>query len=67
MNQLKEKWVKVPQDTKKASSICPVCKEAFVKEWSEDEEEWIWKNALNINGTVSFFSFSFLNSKSSFC
>ncbi|WWC70199.1 uncharacterized protein I206_104149 [Kwoniella pini CBS 10737] len=51
MNQLKEKWVKVPQDTKKASSICPVCKEAFVKEWSEDEEEWIWKNALNINGT----------------
>ncbi|WWC61879.1 uncharacterized protein I303_104464 [Kwoniella dejecticola CBS 10117] len=51
LNQLRAKWVKVPQDTKKAASVCPVCKEAFVKEWSEDEEEWIWKNALNINGT----------------
>ncbi|WWC89316.1 uncharacterized protein L201_004237 [Kwoniella dendrophila CBS 6074] len=51
MLQLKQKWAKVPQDTRKATSVCPVCKESFVKEWSEDEEEWIWKNALNINGT----------------
>ncbi|KAK8864405.1 hypothetical protein IAR55_001653 [Kwoniella newhampshirensis] len=50
--QLRQKWVKVPQDTKKAASVCPVCKEAFKAEWSEDEEEWIWKNALNINGTI---------------
>ncbi|WWD17299.1 hypothetical protein CI109_101739 [Kwoniella shandongensis] len=50
--QLRQKWVKVPQDTKKAAAVCPVCKEAFKGEWSEDEEEWIWKNALNINGTI---------------
>ncbi|OWZ60259.1 hypothetical protein LQV05_000162 [Cryptococcus neoformans] len=48
--QLRQKWVKVPQDSKKAASVCPVCKEAFRAEWSDSEEEWIWKNALAING-----------------
>ncbi|WRT66372.1 uncharacterized protein IL334_003327 [Kwoniella shivajii] len=52
LSQLRQKWVKVPQDSKKALAVCPVCKESFVKEWSEDDEEWIWKNALNINGTI---------------
>ncbi|WVO16289.1 hypothetical protein L204_103964 [Cryptococcus depauperatus] len=48
--QLRQKWVKVPEDLKEKASVCPVCKEAFKAEWSEAEEEWIWKNALNING-----------------
>ncbi|WWC94197.1 hypothetical protein V866_001037 [Kwoniella sp. B9012] len=52
LQQLREKWIKVPSSTAKANSVCPVCKESFVKEWSQDEEEWIWKNALNINGTI---------------
>jgi hypothetical protein len=30
-----------------------VCKEAFKAEWSEDEEEWVWRNAINISGKVS--------------
>lgn len=53
--QLRQKWVKVPQDSKKAASVCPVCKEAFKAEWSDSEEEWIWKNALAINGVVCHF------------
>ncbi|KAK6910080.1 hypothetical protein I203_104109 [Kwoniella mangroviensis CBS 8507] len=52
LQQLREKWIKVPSSNAKANSVCPVCKESFVKEWSQDEEEWIWKNALNINGTI---------------
>jgi pre-mRNA cleavage complex 2 protein Pcf11 len=27
---------------------CPICKELFKSEWSEDEEEWIWKNAVKV-------------------
>ncbi|OCF36838.1 hypothetical protein I316_01434 [Kwoniella heveanensis BCC8398] len=50
--QLRQKWVKVPSDSKKAAAVCPVCKEAFKSEYSEDEEEWVWKNAININGVV---------------
>ncbi|UZJ51958.1 hypothetical protein CBS101457_001278 [Exobasidium rhododendri] len=30
---------------------CPICKELFQSEWSEDEEEWIWKNAVKVNDT----------------
>ncbi|WVF71472.1 hypothetical protein IAT40_006277 [Kwoniella sp. CBS 6097] len=50
--QLRQKWVKVPSDSKKAAAVCPVCKEAFKSEWSEEEEEWVWKNAININSVV---------------
>ncbi|WVQ99414.1 hypothetical protein IAU59_006547 [Kwoniella sp. CBS 9459] len=50
--QLRQKWVKVPSDSKKAAAVCPVCKEAFKSEYSEEEEEWVWKNAININGVV---------------
>ncbi|WVR07050.1 hypothetical protein IAU60_004089 [Kwoniella sp. DSM 27419] len=50
--QLRQKWVKVPSDNSKATAVCPVCKETLKAEWSEDEEEWIWKNALNINGVI---------------
>ncbi|WVW83930.1 hypothetical protein I302_105953 [Kwoniella bestiolae CBS 10118] len=52
LQQLREKWIKVPSPSTKTNTVCPVCKEAFVKEWSQDEEEWVWKNALNINGTI---------------
>ncbi|WVQ82379.1 hypothetical protein IAT38_004507 [Cryptococcus sp. DSM 104549] len=48
--QLRQKWVKVPQDSQKKASACPVCKEPFQAELSEEEEEWVWKNALNVNG-----------------
>lgn len=31
-----------------ATKPCPICKELFKSEWSEDEEEWIWKNAIKV-------------------
>ncbi|WVQ72591.1 hypothetical protein IAR50_002149 [Cryptococcus sp. DSM 104548] len=46
--QLRQRWVPAPQDSTKAS-VCPVCKEAFKAEWSEDEEEWVWRNTLIVN------------------
>lgn len=33
-----------------ATKPCPICKELFKSEWSEEEEEWIWKNAVKVNG-----------------
>jgi pre-mRNA cleavage complex 2 protein Pcf11 len=37
----------------KATIPCPICKEQFKSEWSEDEEEWVFNNAINVHGTVS--------------
>jgi len=50
---LQRKWVRVPGDSSKAATPCPVCKESFKAEWSEEEEEWVWRNAVDINSTVS--------------
>ncbi|CAK9786138.1 hypothetical protein CC85DRAFT_283755 [Cutaneotrichosporon oleaginosum] len=48
---LKRKWVRAPADPAKAMP-CPICKEQFKSEWSEDEEEWVFKNAVSVNGTI---------------
>lgn len=50
---LKEKFAKsfvvAPTDTELAAKPCPICKEAFKSQWSEDEEEWIWLNAIKVD------------------
>ncbi|BEI84132.1 hypothetical protein CcaverHIS002_0407360 [Cutaneotrichosporon cavernicola] len=48
---LKRKWVRAPADPAKATP-CPICKEQFKPEWSEDEEEWVFNNAVNVHGTI---------------
>lgn len=50
---LKKRYVGVPQDPIKKSRPCPVCKEVFKPEWAEEHEEWVYWNAVDINGTVS--------------
>lgn len=45
-----EAWVAAPTDPSLANAPCPICKEKFQSEWSEDEEEWIWKNARKVEG-----------------
>ncbi len=49
---LKEKFAKsfviTPSDPDQAAKPCPICKEAFKSQWSEDEEEWIWLNAIHV-------------------
>jgi pre-mRNA cleavage complex 2 protein Pcf11 len=52
--QLRKRWIRVPQDPAKKLLPCPVCKEVHKPEWAEDEEEWVFRNAIDISGTVSF-------------
>lgn len=51
--ELQRKWVRVPTVPGAAAAVCPVCKDGFKREWSEKEEEWVWRNAIDINGKVS--------------
>lgn len=50
---LKRKWVPVPADPAKAAKPCPIDKEKFESVYSEEEEEWVFMNAVDVNGTVS--------------
>jgi len=43
-------YVPVPDGSELASHTCRICKEPFQSEWSEDLEEWIWRNAVLIEG-----------------
>jgi len=43
-------YVPVPDGSELASHPCRICKEPFQSEWSEDLEEWIWRNAVLIEG-----------------
>jgi pre-mRNA cleavage complex 2 protein Pcf11 len=49
---LLKKWVPVPSDPAKAATPCPICKEPFQSEFAEDEEEWIWRNAVKVENQV---------------
>jgi len=37
-------------DPEAATKPCPICKELFKAEMSQDEDDFIWKNAVNIKG-----------------
>ena len=50
--ELQSSWIPVPSDPAKAALPCPICKEKFVSEYNEDEEEWIWMNAIEADGQV---------------
>ncbi|GAK67988.1 pre-mRNA cleavage factor cfi subunit [Moesziomyces antarcticus] len=58
---LKEKFAKtfvvVPSDADVAARPCGICKEPFKSQWSEDEEEWIWLNAIRVddNGAEIYY------------
>lgn len=50
--ELSNAWIPVPSDPSKAALPCPICKEKFISEYNEDEEEWIWKNAIQVEGQI---------------
>ncbi|KAJ9474267.1 Protein PCF11 [Pseudozyma hubeiensis] len=49
---LKEKFAKTfviaPTDAELAAKPCGICKESFKSQWSEDEEEFVWLNAIKV-------------------
>lgn len=33
---------------------CPICQDRFKSEWSDEEEEWVWWNAVVVDKVVRF-------------
>ncbi|TIA92500.1 hypothetical protein E3P99_00600 [Wallemia hederae] len=50
--KLESSSVPVPIDAEEAAQLCPICKEKFKSEFSEEDEEWVWVNATEDQGTV---------------
>ncbi|TCD68212.1 hypothetical protein EIP91_011384 [Steccherinum ochraceum] len=44
--ELRALYVVVPPGDEAKPISCPICKEPFKSEFNEDDEEWIWRNAV---------------------
>ncbi|GAA5890445.1 hypothetical protein JCM16303_007145 [Sporobolomyces ruberrimus] len=49
---LMKKKVPVPPAGGLGDKPCPICQDKFKSEWSDEEEEWVWWNAVNVEGTL---------------
>jgi pre-mRNA cleavage complex 2 protein Pcf11 len=50
--ELRTKFVVVPSGDEAKPISCPICKETLKTEFLEDDEEWVWKNAVRKEGKV---------------
>ncbi|CAJ0907263.1 3452_t:CDS:2, partial [Entrophospora sp. SA101] len=49
---INESTVVVPLDIEKTNKPCPICKEKFQVFWNDNEEEWMFRNAVEINDGI---------------
>ncbi|EIM88315.1 uncharacterized protein STEHIDRAFT_167626 [Stereum hirsutum FP-91666 SS1] len=50
--ELRAQSVVVPPGDEAKTVDCPICKEILKSEFQEDEEEWVWKNAVDVDGRI---------------
>ena len=43
---LRAQFVVVPPGDEAKAIACPICKEHLSSEFLEDDEDWVWKNAI---------------------
>lgn len=51
---LRASFVVVPPGDEAKSISCPVCKETLKSEFMEEDEEWVWLNAVRVKDKVCF-------------
>lgn len=52
---LRQMYVVVPPGDESKTIKCPICKEQLKTEFMEDDEEWVWRNAIMVKGKVRPF------------
>ncbi|KAF8605411.1 hypothetical protein BDV93DRAFT_521727 [Ceratobasidium sp. AG-I] len=50
--KLRASFVIVPPGEEAKPAVCPICKESIKSEYLEDDEEWVWRNAINVKGQI---------------
>jgi pre-mRNA cleavage complex 2 protein Pcf11 len=51
--ELQAQYVVVPPGDEAKSLSCPICKELLKSEFLEEDEDWVWKNAIKKEDKVS--------------
>lgn len=51
--ELRAMFVVVPHGDEAKAISCPICKEPLKSEFLEDDEEWVWRNAIKKEDRVS--------------
>jgi hypothetical protein len=51
--ELRAQFVVVPPGDEAKPISCPICKETIKAEFIEDDEDWVWKNAVKKDDRVS--------------
>jgi pre-mRNA cleavage complex 2 protein Pcf11 len=54
--ELRSMHVVIPPGDEAKPIKCPICKEAIEPEFLEEEEDWVWRNALKKDDKVGTFS-----------
>src|ERR1700733_8169379 len=54
--ELRALYVVVPPGDEAKPISCPICKETLKSEFLEDDEDWVWKNAIKKDDRVRVFS-----------
>ena len=52
--ELRAMFVVVPPGDEAKAISCPICKETLKSEFMEDDEEWVWRNAVKKDDRVRF-------------
>lgn len=53
--ELRSQFVVVPPGDEAKSISCPICKETLKSEFLEDDEEWVWRNAVKRDDRVCVY------------
>jgi pre-mRNA cleavage complex 2 protein Pcf11 len=53
--ELRVRFVVVPSGDEAKPVACPICKEVLKSEFQEEDEEWVWKNAVKLDDKVRFY------------
>lgn len=48
----REAFIRVPNDAKVRNEPCPICQEKFESMWSEELQDFIWRDAMNVGSRV---------------
>ncbi|KAG6822790.1 hypothetical protein H0H92_012589, partial [Tricholoma furcatifolium] len=47
--ELRSKFIIVPSGAEAKQFSCPICKETSKPEFSDEEEDWVWRNAVTVD------------------
>ncbi|KAL8740205.1 MAG: hypothetical protein Q9190_007069, partial [Brigantiaea leucoxantha] len=51
-NDPKNKFIPVPSDSALKNAPCPICQEKFDTSWSDEEQDFVWRDAIQIGARV---------------